>query len=144
MRDCGNCKAKPGDFHVLGCSVERCVRCGGQAIGCHCIYEVLGSDVENMEVEHPAIFFKGPTPDMHERFDAFIDRAGGRLPWTGEYPGSAACREFGFWCYWDETEGWVQCDRGHPKATEDLNHLVTSARWDAAKRAWVWRGKSSP
>jgi hypothetical protein len=33
---CRDCTAAPGQFHVPGCCIERCPRCGGQAIGCGC------------------------------------------------------------------------------------------------------------
>lgn len=32
--DCGDCGAEAGDFHALGCDVERCAVCGLQAITC--------------------------------------------------------------------------------------------------------------
>jgi hypothetical protein len=35
-RNCGDCNCPPGGFHHAGCDVERCPRCGGQAIGCDC------------------------------------------------------------------------------------------------------------
>ncbi len=34
---CRDCATQPGDFHVVGCCVERCPACGGQAISCDCL-----------------------------------------------------------------------------------------------------------
>jgi hypothetical protein len=31
---CGDCCAKPGYYHHPGCDLERCIVCGGQALGC--------------------------------------------------------------------------------------------------------------
>jgi hypothetical protein len=33
---CRDCAAAPGQFHVPGCCIEYCPRCGGQAISCGC------------------------------------------------------------------------------------------------------------
>ena len=33
---CGDCGAKCGGFHHLGCDLERCPRCGAQLISCGC------------------------------------------------------------------------------------------------------------
>ena len=34
---CHDCKVVKGEFHVPGCDVERCPKCGRQVIGCGCI-----------------------------------------------------------------------------------------------------------
>jgi hypothetical protein len=33
---CGDCDAKPGNYHHLGCDIEECPRCAGQLISCEC------------------------------------------------------------------------------------------------------------
>ncbi len=41
-RNCYDCNCPPGAYHHWGCDVERCPRCGGQAIGCDCDLEGEG------------------------------------------------------------------------------------------------------
>ncbi len=138
LRDC-RCGAKPGAFHVPGCDVARCSLCGGQLIACDCIYRCNGIAVETMEETHPDIFEKGPTEDMYGPYDAEVERLGGRLPWTGEYPGSAEARALGFWCRMVPGRGWTPCEPDHPEAMEDVTRLVMTHRWDRFCRRWVKR-----
>jgi hypothetical protein len=41
---CGDCHALEGQYHELGCDLERCPFCGGQLISCDCCYEILNID----------------------------------------------------------------------------------------------------
>ena len=43
-RPCHDCGAVKGEFHVVGCDVERCPVCKGQAMSCDC-------DIEEMKDE---------------------------------------------------------------------------------------------
>ncbi len=36
---CDDCGTKRGNIHRLGCDLEPCPRCNGQAISCNCFYE---------------------------------------------------------------------------------------------------------
>jgi len=156
LRNCGDCGVKPGELHQEGCDVERCALCGGQAFCCECIYTVNG--MENLEEEHPEIFKNGPTDDMFPALDALVAKYGGKLPWTGEFPGCMECREFGLWCRWvdipeghvcarrshcEGVHGWVVCDKHHPNARENLNRLMDVAEWKREQRRFVLREKYS-
>lgn len=61
-----------------------------------------------------------------------------RMPWSGEWPGVAECREYGLWCYWDEkNRRWVKCNNDYPGATEDLNSLVKVCQWSQTQKRWI-------
>jgi hypothetical protein len=65
----------------------------------------------------------------------------GQDVWTGEWPGDAECREFGWWVQdrCSEGLGWVPCAPNAPGATEDLNRLHRDARWSPERARWVLR-----
>lgn len=119
---CHDCKAEPGELHQDGCDVEQCPACGGQMITCGCpVSTRWGSP--------------GRRPPDQER-----------LPWTGEWPGAADCREYGFWCRWEDGKaefphllgkGWTPCSATDPGAREHLGRLHEECRWDPKRRRFV-------
>lgn len=170
------CGVEPGELHLAGCGVERCALCGGQAISCDCLYEVLGPKygwehkpticADNMKVitgkvkippdyteihdfgdgramySHPTaglpkeIYEDGPTDEMWEDFDDELDNVGGRVPWSGEWPGTKECRKYGLWSKLTD-KGWTLCDKNEPGASEALNELYARGRWDRELRVMV-------
>ena len=60
-----------------------------------------------------------------------------RIPWTGEWPGVAECRAFGWYSKMVRGRGWVRCDKDDPEATEDLNRLCVEAVWDKEEKRYL-------
>lgn len=60
-----------------------------------------------------------------------------RLPWTGEWPGIAECREFGWYDKLIAGQGWVSCSAEDDGARHDLNRLYRDARWDKDQARFV-------
>jgi hypothetical protein len=96
-------------------------------------------DPISLEEEHPDIYVDGPTPEMEAVMDAEIEKIGGRLPWTGEWPGKDVCREFGWYAKLVPGKGWVSTTASDPDGSEDLNRIYRDADWDVSQRKWVKR-----
>lgn len=128
-KNCPDCNVAPGEIHDHGCDVERCPICKMQLIGCNCIYKLNGMNPSYLEEEHPDIYMNGPTEKMYKVFDKEVEKLGGFLPWTGEWPGVLECRERGWYCQdghgphyrWGS---FCPCPPDAPGAIEDLNRWV--------------------
>jgi len=148
-------------LHKRGCDVERCPRCGLQAIGCGCIYAINNMDRRTLETEHPDIYNDGPSAEMLERWNR--EWGARRLKWTGAWPGVLECQEFDLWCRdLDRETGepitreemrlrimagtqkgtvrfHVPCRREDAGAHEDLNRLYRVTEWDPEQQRRVLR-----
>lgn len=138
-RNCGDCGAGTGEFHKSGCDVERCARCGRQRIACDCVYEVNAIEVETLEQTHPKIYAEGAPEVWYKVLDAEIEQLGGRIRWTGVWPGEEECIEYGWYSRMVPGRGWVACESDHPDASPDLNRLAVEAKWDQKQRRYVRR-----
>lgn len=120
--NCPECKAAPGALHTPGCDVERCPSCGCQFISCGCIADA--NDTDDI------------TDEVIATWEAeWLPR---RIPWSGEWPGLAECRTFGWYCRRNPRgAGWVTCSKDHPEARENLNRLAMEATWDREEARYV-------
>jgi hypothetical protein len=105
--DCPKCGAAPGELHAPGCLWEQCPRCGKIVGGCSCS---LSED--------------WPPPE------------GDRIPWAGEFPGAAECREFGWYVKSVPGGCWRPCNPGELGDIPDLNRLMREAVWDRVGKRW--------
>lgn len=61
-----------------------------------------------------------------------------RLPWTGYWPGSAECLEFGWYSKFVTGDGWVSCDKDDPQMySVNLNRLGVDAKWDKSQGRFI-------
>lgn len=111
--NCPDCAVAPGQAHDDDCDVARCLATGGQRLQCD------GRDEVYPYAEHDC----------------------GQNVWTGEWPGDAECREFGWWVQdrCSEGLGFVPCAADAPGAMADLNRLSRDARWSPERARWVLR-----
>jgi hypothetical protein len=64
-------------------------------------------------------------------------RAARRMPFSGEWPGARECRDLGWYSRMVPGQGRVPCGPDDEDATEDLNRLARSTRWDARTQTRV-------
>lgn len=124
-RTCPDCAVPPGAQHEDGCDVARCLADGSQRLGCG--WNASGPRVTVTDLGDGVI---GVRP--HDC---------GQDVWTGEWPGVAECREFGWYAQFRGAEGlgFVLCTPDAPGAREDLNRLAYDARWSPEQARWVLR-----
>lgn len=60
-----------------------------------------------------------------------------RLPWTGQWPGEAECRKFGWFAKLVPGKGWVRCAESDPDSHPDIGRLRTGAYWHARTATFV-------
>lgn len=80
---CHDCNAKEGELHKLGCDMEVCPFCGGELIGCDCIYEILGFTIDDTKKFHglpEKIYYKGVSNDMFNTWCIALNKKG-RIPY---------------------------------------------------------------
>jgi hypothetical protein len=115
LEECHDCGARPGQYHQLGCDVERCPRCGGQLLMC------LMCTCPESEPDEP---WPPPLDD--------------RMAWTGEWPGKKECREFGWYAKRNPAgPGWVPCGPQEKGASPDVCRLPTESEWDRREKRYV-------
>lgn len=73
---CHDCGAIEGQYHLLGCDMERCPFCGGQLISCYCRYELLNIDIS----PGTWAYKNGLTEEQSVKFEKMLE-AEGRIPW---------------------------------------------------------------
>ena len=59
------------------------------------------------------------------------------LPWTGEWPDVAECRNLGWYAKLVPGKGWMTCQAEDENAVPDLNRFYTQAVWDPYKKSFI-------
>jgi hypothetical protein len=71
-----------------------------------------------------------------QAFSCGHDATERRMRWTGEPPGWAQCREFGWYAVLRADVGWTPCAADALGATPDLNRLYSECRWNVDAQRW--------
>jgi hypothetical protein len=138
---CPDCQVEPGETHLDGCDVARCLWTGIQRIQCDgwigeaC--QVL-ADTGRSDLAGALAYHLGLNDWAH--------RCGDDI-WSGEWPGKADARRLGLWVIdrCDRGEGFVRAHRGDPGAIESLNDLhLWLIAWDRETARWEWRTDARP
>jgi len=114
---CPDCNVDEGEYHAIGCDVEICPVCGGQAL--QCFSSCSAGDAITVECEKEEL------------------SEDDRIEWNGVWPGTSECQEFGWYSKFSPAIGWITCDKDDPEASEDLNRLCKDAHWVREKKRWV-------
>jgi len=130
---CHDCGATFGEVHEGGCDVDICPFCGVQMLQDECKYLYFGIEPDTMEQRFPWIYANGLTDEMADLYEQHLEPH--LLKWDGVFPGIRECREYGFWCKWEN--GWRPCAESDPAATEDLNTLAERTVWDEVQKRRV-------
>lgn len=152
LKACHDCGVDPGQAHEDGCDTARCLVTGGQRLMCDSAsaeasylidYTKLSDELQR--VSSPAMSDElwsivarliALTEELRGDQGLTIHDCGKDV-WTGEWPGDAEAREFGWYSKFIPGEGWVQTTVDDPDASPDLNRLIAEAKWDPDQRRWV-------
>ena len=120
-----SCGARFGEEHTDGCGVARCLAYGSQRLLCGPGRRLVvrgrlpggGVDVDYEDDGHDC----------------------GRDIWTGLWPGTVECIQFGWWAVFVPygSPSWRPVPAGTPGARPDLNRLAVDAVWSPRRRRWV-------
>lgn len=70
------------------------------------------------------------------------EQAPARVAFGGEFPGTSAARQFGWFTRYTE-QGWERCSASDAGATEDLHRVHVEACWIPERQDWVRQPRPS-